>query len=68
MPGLERALEGKAAGTSLDVVVEAADGYGDRDPEGVFGIPRTAFPAEAELEVGASFVGEDEEGHALPVA
>jgi FKBP-type peptidyl-prolyl cis-trans isomerase SlyD len=67
VPGLERALAGLEVGAAIDVIVEPADGYGDRDPEGVFGIPRTAFPPEAELEVGASFVGEDEEGHSLPV-
>ena len=67
VPGLERALAGLGAGAKKDVVVEAADGYGDRDPDGVFGIPRTAFPETAQLEVGASFVGEDEEGNSLPV-
>lgn len=67
VPGLERALTGLAAGQSADVVVEPADGYGARDPEGVFGVPRNAFPAEAQLEVGQSFVGEDEEGQAVPV-
>jgi len=67
VPGLERALTGLSAGQSTDVVVEPADGYGARDPEGVFGVPRNAFPAEAKLEVGMSFVGEDEEGQAVPV-
>jgi FKBP-type peptidyl-prolyl cis-trans isomerase SlyD len=67
VPGLERALAGLKAGDARDVVVEAQDGYGDRDPEGVFGIPRTAFPDSVQLEVGASFVGEDEEGNSLPV-
>ncbi len=67
VPGLERALAGLAVGAAKDVIVEPADGYGDRDPDGVFGIPRTAFPDAAQLEVGASFVGEDEEGNSLPV-
>src|ERR1041385_8994911 len=67
VPGLEKALAGLKVGDAKDVVVEAAEGYGDRDPEGVFGIPRSAFPAEVELEVGASFVGEDDEGNSLPV-
>lgn len=67
VPGLERALSGLTVGDVKDVVVEPADGYGDRDPDGVFGIPKTAFPDTAQLEVGASFVGEDEEGNSLPV-
>ena len=67
VPGLEKALSGLKVGDAKDVIVEPAEGYGDRDPDGVFGIPRTAFPDTAQLEVGASFVGEDEEGNSLPV-
>ena len=67
VPGLERALAGLKVGDARDVVVEATDGYGTRDPEGVFGIPRSAFPESVTLEVGASFVGEDDEGNSLPV-
>ena len=67
VPGLERALMGLAVGDARDVIVEPVDGYGERDPDGVFGIPKTAFPDAAALEVGASFVGEDEEGNSLPV-
>lgn len=67
VPGLEKALTGLVAGDKKDVTVEAAEGYGDRDPDGVFGIPRAAFPDATQLEVGASFVGEDEEGNSLPV-
>jgi FKBP-type peptidyl-prolyl cis-trans isomerase SlyD len=37
------------------------------DPEGVFGVPRAAFPPDAKLSVGDSFIGEDDEGQALPV-
>lgn len=44
VPGLERALEGKEVGASLDVVVEPADGYGEPDPELVFEIPRSELP------------------------
>jgi FKBP-type peptidyl-prolyl cis-trans isomerase SlyD len=67
VPGLERELEGLEAGQSKDVVVQPEDGYGVPDPEGVFGVPRTAFPPEAKLSVGDSFIGEDDEGQALPV-
>jgi FKBP-type peptidyl-prolyl cis-trans isomerase SlyD len=67
VPGLEKALSGLQAGDTKDVIVEPTEGYGDRDPEGVFGIPRSAFPDSAELEVGSSFVGEDDEGNSLPV-
>ena len=67
VPGLERELEGLEAGQSKDVVVQPEDGYGMPDPEGVFGVPLAAFPPDAKLSVGDSFIGEDDEGQALPV-
>ncbi len=67
VPGLERELTGLEAGNARDVVVKPEDGYGARDPEGVFGVPRAAFPPDAHLEVGQSFIGEDDEGQSVPV-
>ncbi len=67
VPGLERELAGMEAGQGKDVVVAPEDGYGMPDPQGIFGVPRAAFPPEAKLEVGESFVGEDDEGQAVPV-
>jgi FKBP-type peptidyl-prolyl cis-trans isomerase SlyD len=67
VPGLEKELAGLEAGQSKDVVVQPEEGYGLPDPQGVFGVPRTAFPPEAKLSVGDSFIGEDDEGQALPV-
>jgi FKBP-type peptidyl-prolyl cis-trans isomerase SlyD len=67
VPGLERELSGLSAGDSKDVVVAPEDGYGQPDPQGIFGVPRAAFPAEAQLAVGETFMGEDDEGGAVPV-
>ena len=67
VPGLERELTGMDVGEAKDVVVAPQDGYGARDPEGIFGVPRGAFPPDAKLAVGDSFIGEDDEGQALPV-
>lgn len=67
VPGLEKELAGMEAGQAKDVVVQPEDGYGMPDPEGVFGVPRAAFPPDAKLSVGDSFIGEDDEGQALPV-
>jgi FKBP-type peptidyl-prolyl cis-trans isomerase SlyD len=67
VPGLEKALTGLDTGQSADVVVKPEEGYGHKDPEGVFGVPRAAFPADALPQVGQSFVGEDDEGQAVPV-
>lgn len=67
VPGLERELTGMEAGQSKDVVVQPDDGYGQPDPQGIFGVPRAAFPADADLKVGDTFMGEDDEGGAVPV-
>jgi FKBP-type peptidyl-prolyl cis-trans isomerase SlyD len=62
VPGLEKALEGKAAGESLKVTVSAADGYGDYDPEGVEEVPRTEFPDELEITAGGILSATDPDG------
>jgi FKBP-type peptidyl-prolyl cis-trans isomerase SlyD len=67
VPGLERELAGMQAGETKDVVVAPEDAYGTHDPQGIFGVPRAAFPADAQLAVGESFIGEDDEGEAVPV-
>ena len=67
VPGLERALEGLDVGAEKDVVVPPEDGYGLPDPGGVFTVPRASFPPDLTLEVGDSFMGENEDGAAVPV-
>ena len=67
VPGLEKALAGKSVGDQCDVVVPAVDGYGEHMAEGVLKLPRDFFPADAGLEVGQVFVGEDDEGRRMPV-
>jgi FKBP-type peptidyl-prolyl cis-trans isomerase SlyD len=61
VPGLESALEGKAAGDKLTVTVPPEEGYGSRDDELIQAVPRDRFPAE-DLEVGMRFHarGEDD--------
>jgi FKBP-type peptidyl-prolyl cis-trans isomerase SlyD len=65
VPGLERKLGGRKVGDKLDVVVDPGDGYGMRDPRAVQDIPREAFPPDAPIEVGASFVVETPNGGLL---
>ncbi|MBF5044537.1 peptidylprolyl isomerase [Aggregicoccus sp. 17bor-14] len=62
VPGLERALEGHAAGDKLQVVVKPEDGYGEYDPESVEEVPRSELPADLELEVGGIITGTDPDG------
>lgn len=62
VPGLEKKLEGKSAGDKADVTVTPAEGYGDYDPTLDQKVPRSAFPADAELQVGIAFQAQTQEG------
>lgn len=68
--GLERALEGLAAGSEKDVVISPADGYGEHDPDKVQTFPRDAFPGDLALSPGDTLVvsdGESEEEYETQV-
>ena len=43
IPGLERELTGMSVGDSKDVVVAAADGYGEEDEKAFMDVPRDQF-------------------------
>ena len=55
IPGLENALAGKAVGDKVQVVVEAADGYGEYSAEMVQELPRSMFQGVDTIEVGMAF-------------
>lgn len=57
IPGLEDALTGKTAGTSLVVTVDPEDGYGAYQEELVQTVPRHLFDAE-DIEPGMAFQAE----------
>jgi len=52
VPGLEDALYGMEVGDEKSVVVEPAEGYGERNPEASQDVPRDAFQEDVELEAG----------------
>ncbi len=63
VPGLERALEGRRAGESLQVTIGAEEGYGVRGKgPGPQPIPRGTFPENAELRIGMKFQAESPDG------
>ncbi len=64
--GLEEALEGKATGDHVEVSVSPDKGYGLYDPEGIQIVSKDDFPAGAELEQGAMFYAENEQGQPMP--
>ena len=65
VPGVERAIEGLDAGALLEVVVPPAEAYGDRDPSGVFVVPRAAFPSGEEIGPGMMFSASRPDGKSI---
>jgi FKBP-type peptidyl-prolyl cis-trans isomerase SlyD len=55
IPGLERALEGKAIGDHVRVSVEPADGYGERRDELRQVVSRDSFEDAPDLQIGMRF-------------
>ena len=53
--GLERELEGKKAGDSLDVTVAPEDAYGVRSDKNVSKVPLNQFDDPENVQVGAQF-------------
>jgi FKBP-type peptidyl-prolyl cis-trans isomerase SlyD len=62
VPGLEKVLEGKSAGDTVNPTVAPADGYGDYDPEGVEEVPRSEFPEDLEIKAGGILSATDDDG------
>ena len=66
VPGLEKALDGKSVGESVDTTVTPEEGYGDRRDDLVFSVPRDRLPDE-ELELGMQFRAQSQDGQELVV-
>ena len=66
IPGLEKALEGRQEGDRLNVAVEPAEGYGERDDRLVQQVPRRQFGG-ANVQPGMQFHAQTSQGHARVV-
>lgn len=62
IPGLEKALEGKAAGEEVNVRIEPADAYGERRDELKQEVPRNLFEGVDNLEAGMQFQAQGDGG------
>jgi len=67
VPGLEQALAGKTVGFHGKISVDPEDAYGEREDVPPDAVPRSAFPADAELETGMQFMAEGPNGEHAPV-
>ncbi len=64
IPGLEKALEGQAAGASLQVSVSPAEGYGEVQPGLIDVVPMAAFQGVDKVEPGMAFEARSPSGQA----
>ena len=62
VPGLESALEGAQVGDRRQVVVAPVDGYGEHDPRGIQRVPRQAYPADFQPQVGMELSAQGPDG------
>ena len=61
VPGLEKALEGKAVGETIDVKLAPADAYGERDEKEVRKVPLRKLKAQR-IQVGGRYQLQAEDG------
>lgn len=62
IPGLESALEGKPAGTSLSVTIAPEQAYGIRNEQLVQDVPRKMFQGVTSIEPGMQFQAQGPDG------
>ncbi len=67
VPGLEAALEGKTVGEELQVRIEAAEAYGEKNDAMIQTIPREHMPEGVELQVGMQLQAQTPDGQAQVV-
>jgi len=66
IPGLEKALSGKAQGDSLNVSVAPEEAYGQRDDSMIQTVPREMFEG-ADVQVGAQYHASTPEGQPITI-
>ncbi len=66
IPGLEKALVGMNEGESADILVKAADAYGEVNPEAVQTLPIEQFEG-IDLKEGMTLYGQGENGETIQV-
>ena len=66
IPGLENGIKNMEIGERADVLVKAADAYGDINPDAQQVVPKDQF-AGIDLEVGMTLYGQGEDGGTVQV-
>jgi FKBP-type peptidyl-prolyl cis-trans isomerase SlyD len=65
IPGLEKAIEGKAEADSFKITVPAAEAYGDRTDDMITTISRSNFPDVPNLTEGMEFAAQFPDGNQI---
>jgi len=65
IPGLEREMVGMAVGESKDVVVPAADAYGENDDKAFMDVPHGEFPEDIPVKVGTEIQVQNQAGQPM---
>ena len=66
VPGLEREMLGMKVGETKDVLVSAAEGYGEFDEDAYMEVPRSEFPEDMEIELGMELgVSDEDDSHQM---
>ncbi len=66
IPGLERQLKDLSKGESADIKVDAAEAYGEYNPEAIDTLPKEQF-AGLDLKEGMQLYGQSEDGQTVQV-
>ncbi len=66
IPGLENQMKGMEAGENADILVPAAEAYGEYNAEAVQAMPREQF-AGIDLQEGMALYGQSEDGQTVQV-
>ncbi len=66
IPGLEKQMKGMSAGEKADILVPAAEAYGEYNPDAVQTMPREQF-AGIDLQEGMTLYGQSEDGQTVQV-
>ena len=65
IPGLEREMTGMGVGDSKEVMVPAAEGYGEEDKSAFMDVPRDQFPQEIPMKVGTELQVQNQAGQPM---
>lgn len=65
VPGFEKAVSGMTVGESKSVKIEPEDAYGERNPEAVQEVPKSALPEELNPEEGMMLQAQNQSGQSV---